>query len=133
MANDAGGQGGTIAVVPVKALTDAKSRLAPILTADERRALTLRMLHGVLAALDLPEIAARLVVSPSPQVLRAAQAAGTATLEQTGHGLNNALVEGREWAAGGGAGAILVVLGDLPLLTAADVAAMLDLAADGVP
>jgi 2-phospho-L-lactate/phosphoenolpyruvate guanylyltransferase len=129
-----------VAAVPVQALAGAKSRLAPALAPDERAALTLRLLGGVLDALAAPDVAARLVVSPDPAVLAAARAAGqgdAAALLQTAvrrdgpdglDGLNAALVAAREWAEGRGADALLVVLGDLPLLSRADVAAILALA-----
>lgn len=120
----------TVAVVPVKALHGAKSRLAVVLGPDERAALTLRTLRTVLDALDAPGIAARLVVSPDPVVLAAAREVGAVTLGQRpdggGDGLNWALDEAR--AAAVGADALLVVLGDLPLLERADTAAILALA-----
>lgn len=127
----------TVAVVPVKALGAAKSRLAAVLTPRERATLTLRTLRTVLDALDLPRIAARLVVSPDPAVLATARDAGAATLVQRvrdpATGLNDALDEARGWAEARDAGALLVVLGDLPLLARGDVAALLALAAPPVP
>ena len=128
-----------VATVPVQALAGAKSRLAAVLAPDERAALTLRLLGGVLNALAAPGITARLVVSPDPAVLVAARAAGASALKQTAgrrdgpnglDGLNAALGEAREWAERRGAEALLVVLGDLPLLSRADVAALLALAGD---
>lgn len=134
------GAGRTVAVVPVKGLGEAKSRLAGALGPDERSALTLHTMRGVLDALDVPGIAARLVVSPDPTVLATARATGARGLLQrspsggNGHGggrddgLNRALDEARRHLVANGAGAMLVVLGDLPLLSAADVGAMLALA-----
>lgn len=134
------GAGRVVAVVPVKGLGAAKSRLAGALGPDERAALTLRTMRGVLDALDVPEIAARLVVSPDPVVLAAARAVGAGGLRQRSgvegngrgggrdDGLNRALDEARRHLTANGAGAMLVVLGDLPLLSPADVRAMLALA-----
>ena len=125
-----------VAAVPVQALAGAKSRLAAVLAPDERAALTLRLLGGVLDALAAPGITARLVVSPDPTVLAAARAGGASALLQPAgqrddlDGLNAALVAAREWAERRGADALLVVLGDLPLLTRADVAAILALAGE---
>ena len=131
-----------VAAVPVQALAGAKSRLAAVLAPDERAALTLRLLGGVLDALAAPGVAARLVVSPDPAVLAAARAAGqgdASTVLQTAgqrdgldrlDSLNAALGQAREWADGRGAEALLVVLGDLPLLTRADVAGILARAGD---
>lgn len=118
----------TIAVVPVQRLAGAKSRLAPALAPDERAALTLRLLRNVLAALNQPGIAARLVVSPDPAVLDAARDAGAHGLRQASSGLNPGLEEGRAWAIAREADALLIALGDLPLLAGAQAAALLALA-----
>jgi len=118
----------TVAIVPIKALTAAKSRLAAALDPAARAALTMRALGNVLAALDTPGIAARVVVTPDEAVLRAAEAAGALGLRQAGEGLNEGLAQGRAWAVAAGAEAILIVLGDLPLLARPDVEALLDLA-----
>lgn len=118
----------TVAVVPVKSLVAAKTRLAAALGPDERAALMLRTLRSILAALDQPRIAARLVVSPDEAVLRAAEAAGAQSLRQASDGLNPGLAEACAWALAQGAEALLIVLGDLPLLGSGHIAALLDLA-----
>ena len=118
----------TIAIVPIKALTATKTRLAAALDPPDRAALTLRVLGGVLAALDTPGIAERLVVTPDAAVLHAAEAAGATGLRQDGAGLNAGLAQGRAWARAAGAGAILIVLGALPFLGRDDVTALLALA-----
>jgi len=87
----------TIAIVPIKALTATKTRLAAALDPPDRAALTLRVLGGVLTALDTPGIAERLVVTPDTAVLRAAQAAGATGLRQAGEGLTKG---GRRGARG---------------------------------
>lgn len=118
----------TMAVVPVKGLAGAKRRLGAVLTPDERAALMLQTFHKVLGALDAPGIAGRLVVSPDERVLRAATLAGATPLAQVGGGLNAALDQARTRAAVDGAEALLIVLGDLPLLGQDDIAGMLALA-----
>lgn len=118
----------TVALVPIKALTAAKGRLAAALDPAARASLTLHALGSVLAALDTPGIAARAVVTPDEAVLRAAGAAGAIGLRQDGGGLNEGLAQGRAWAVAAGAEALLIVLDDLPLLARADVGALLDLA-----
>lgn len=117
----------TVAVVPVKSLTAAKTRLAVALGPEERSALTLRTLRRVLAALDQPGIVARVVVSPDDRVLDAARAIGVVALRQRSHGLNPGLAEARDWALARDAGALLIALGDLPLLSGVQVAAILAL------
>lgn len=114
-----------VAVVPVKTLTEVKTRLAAALSPEERIALMRRTLRRVLAALDLPQIAARVVVSPDEGILRDARAAGAEGLLQDSTGLNLGLAEARDWALARGADALLIALGDLPLLAREQVAALL--------
>lgn len=118
----------TVAVVPVKTLAAAKTRLATALAPDERADLTLQTLKRVLSALDQPSIAARLVVSPDEAVLRATRVAGAHGLRQASDGLNPGLEEARTWALAQGAEALLIVLGDLPLLAPEHIATILSLA-----
>lgn len=118
----------TVAIVPIKELANAKTRLAATLDPPARAALVRRTLRHVLAALDQPAIAACVVVSPDETILRDAAAVGAFGLRQDEGGLNEGLVLAREWAIAHGADAILIVLGDLPLLAAEDVTALLDLA-----
>ncbi len=125
--------GGVVAVVPVRALRGGKTRLAGELTAEAREALTRQMLRSVVgAARDSGSVDAVVVVSPDPAVLAFARSFGpgvvalpqdplpfgAAGLEA---GLNGAVVQGRDWAAGHAAAALLMLFGDLPLLTADDV------------
>jgi 2-phospho-L-lactate guanylyltransferase len=118
----------TVAVVPVKSLAAAKTRLATALAPNERVNLTLQTLKRVLAALDQPGIAARLVISPDEAVLRATRVAGAHGLRQASDGLNPGLEEARTWALAQGAAALLIVLGDLPLLAPEHITAILAIA-----
>jgi 2-phospho-L-lactate guanylyltransferase len=120
----------TVALVPAKAFTEAKSRLAPELPAHRRAALAARLLAHVLDAIlasDAVDVCG--VVSPDPAVLAQARLWGAVPVAQERQGLNPGLEEGRAWAIARGAQALLIVLGDLPLLTPADVAALVTLAA----
>lgn len=122
-----------VAIVPVKELHDSKSRLGASVDAGARADLVLATLRTVLAALAAPPIVARIVVSPDPDALDAARLAGATPLTQAGRGgdtLNGALEQARDYALGRMPDAILVVLGDLPLLGAEDIAGMLALAVD---
>ena len=104
-----------VAVIPVGNLERAKSRLGGNLDAEERRDLVIGMLERTLAAvLATPSIAETLVVSPDEEVVEIAAAAGARGIRQESRGLNQGLDEAREVALNDGAGALLVLPGDLP-------------------
>jgi 2-phospho-L-lactate guanylyltransferase len=114
-----------VALVPVKAFAAAKTRLSPLLPAERRADLAARLLDHVLdAILSSDAVDCCAVVSPDSSALATAAALGAVPLRQESRGLNPGLEEGRGWAVRQGAGALLVVLGDLPLLTPADVAGL---------
>ena len=118
--------GGIVAVVPVRSLTGGKTRLAGALTPEVRAALTRRMLHGVLDAVVAADVCeAVAVVSPDPAILAlaAAKPGAVLPLAQDGAmpGLLPALEVGRTWALERRAAALLVLFGDLPLVTREDV------------
>jgi 2-phospho-L-lactate/phosphoenolpyruvate guanylyltransferase len=116
------------ALIPVKALPHAKSRLTPPLTVDERAVLTLDMLlHVITAAQESGALARITVVSPDSVVLDRAEAWGVAALRQRTTGLNPALDEGRADAIAHGAEAILVLHADLPQLRPAEIVAIIRL------
>lgn len=118
------------AVVPVKELRETKSRLGPVLDPVGRAGLTLHMLRRVAPALRGAGVRRVLVVSPDPAVLEEARLLGAEGLRQEGSGLNPALEEGRRRALAEGAGALLVLPADLPLIEPADVAALLEVAGE---
>jgi 2-phospho-L-lactate/phosphoenolpyruvate guanylyltransferase len=109
----------TWAIVPVKRLSQAKRRLAPVLPAHARRQLVIAMLQDVLAALvQVREIDRVLVVTPDAQVAEIARAAGAAVLsEARSAGLNAAVKTGLAHARGHGATNALVLPADVPLAT----------------
>ncbi len=117
------------AIVPVKPLKRAKSRLACALTADERCALSQALLEHVLAVLAASHgLAGVVVVSRDPQVLDLAAVHGAQAVRERGWGLNRALEQGIAWATKRGADAVLIVPADLPCLRPDDVAGVLRLA-----
>ncbi len=120
------------AVVPVKALGAAKSRLGAVLSAEERAELALWLLDRVVAAVSASGVVAHLaVVSPDAAALDRARAAGAVALRQMTGDLGAAVEQGRRWALDLRATALLVVLGDLPLLRGDDVRQMIGVA--GLP
>jgi 2-phospho-L-lactate guanylyltransferase len=113
------------ALVPVKRLEAAKSRLRPGLEPEVLERLTLAMLEDVLAALcAAPELGAVVVVTEDERVAEAARRAGARALVRTDEGLNASLEAGGALLAREGADALLVVLGDVPGITPADVRAL---------
>jgi 2-phospho-L-lactate guanylyltransferase len=115
------------ALVPVKALSAAKSRLAPHLSRQQRETLVLDMLRHVLRVLLDSRLFERIsVVSPDILVLEWAQAWGAWPLVEEQHDHNSALHAAalREQAAG--VSAILTISADLPLLRVSDIQAMVE-------
>jgi len=118
---------GLWAVVPAKPLGLAKSRLAGVLSGGARRALSARLLGHVLETVIAVVGAPRtIVVSRDITVLALARAQGARPLRERGAGdLNRALRQGAGAAARHGARAVLLVFGDLPLVSAAELRAMI--------
>jgi len=119
---------GIWAVVPVKDTSAAKQRLAPAVPAALRQALMLAMLEDVLAALAAaPGLAGRLLVTTDPAAQRLAARYGFDWLtDGSGDGHTGAVAAAARHLAGNGAGGILTVPGDIPLVTAAEIARLLD-------
>jgi 2-phospho-L-lactate/phosphoenolpyruvate guanylyltransferase len=114
------------AIVPVKTLDAAKSRLGRLLDNDERSRLALWLLGRVVGALTESEaVAAIAVVSPDDAVLSWARHAGLVALRQEAGELNAAVTLGATWAKHVGAGALLVTLGDLPFVAGGEVRALI--------
>lgn len=104
-----------VALIPVRALEGAKSRLGGSLDAEERQDLVRLLLDRTIrAAQGVDEIETVAVVSADPAILGLATAAGAIPVEQSGEGLNEGLEQGVHWALDSGAGAVLVLAGDLP-------------------
>lgn len=107
------------AVVPLKAIPDAKTRMAPALSAPQRRLLLHRTFERVVEALlGAVAVTAVLVVVGDAEGASWAAAHGLTAEPDAGGGLNAALAAADRRL---GAGATLVVPADLPLVTADDV------------
>ncbi len=115
------------ALIPVKSLASAKSRLAPYVSQHQRETLVLDMLHHVLhTLLDSRLLERVLVVSPDPRVLAQAEAWGAQALmeEQQGHNAALHTAALREQAIG--ATALLTISADLPLLRTCDIHTLIE-------
>ena len=119
------------AIVPVKPLRRGKSRLAGMLTEDERTVLNQELLEHTLKILSgLKELDQVLVVSRDPHALTIARNHGAKTVQEDGQPhLNTALARATVMAQVHSIRGILVLPADLPLLTADDVLALIDRAA----
>jgi len=121
------------AIVPVKDLREAKSRLSSALDPEVRAELALRMMVRVLSALRGADVENVCVVSPDEAVLDVASKSGVAPLMQDDSGLNPALEQGRRLAVEAGASELLVLPADLPLLEPSDIRALLEKTGDCPP
>jgi 2-phospho-L-lactate guanylyltransferase len=119
----------TWAIVPAKPFAEAKSRLGPSLSAEERQAVARRLLERTVRVLMETEGLDRVaVVSRDREALLMALALGAEALAEQGNGLNPALTYAAKRAVEAGATRILVLHSDLPMLSRADVTAILDAA-----
>lgn len=136
------------AVVPLKDLSRAKSRLADLLTIDERHDLVLDMLCNTVTTLVsfipdnqhvmadglqgeaesqqvAPSIAVVWVISADPSVLALAGELGAQPVVDTTQDLNAALEWVKGLATAAGASALLVVPADVPLVSPSDLRALI--------
>jgi 2-phospho-L-lactate guanylyltransferase len=112
-------------LIPVKPFGEGKSRLAPQLSRAERAELSRVLLLRLLAAVaDAALFDGCVVVSRDAAVLTMAAESGALPLAEVAHDLNGALEQGRAFAQAEGAGSLLVLPADLPLV---DGAALLDI------
>lgn len=110
-------------VIPVKDTRFSKQRLADMLSAGERQALAHAMLEDVLDAVAaLREVVAVALVTVDPFAMSLARRHGYRIIEEGAHdGHTGAVDGGRRVLAGEGAGGILTMPGDIPLVTAAEI------------
>ena len=92
-----------VAVVPVRTLEGAKSRLGGSLDAEERQDLVRLLLsRTILAAGQVSAIESVVVVSPDPAILALATGDGATPIQQVGEGLNEERVQTDLAPLGGG-------------------------------
>ena len=122
-------------ILPVKSLTETKSRLSAILSPDERAELTLHLLERTLGLLALvPRLGETAVITQDPLVAKMATRLGCRTLaEPPGSGLNGAVTAGVSLAAQNGASHCLILPSDLPFLQADELAELVSLVETAVP
>jgi 2-phospho-L-lactate guanylyltransferase len=116
------------ALIPVKALSEVKSRMASHLTPRQRENLVLDMLHHVLSVLHESNVLEHIsVVSPDERVLAHAHEWGACALREKVHGHNEALNAAAQQEQGTHTIALLTIAADLPLLRPEDIRSMVEL------
>jgi 2-phospho-L-lactate guanylyltransferase len=110
------------AIIPVKSLAIAKSRLAPSLSQHQRERLVMDMLHHVLCVLLDSELFKQVsVVSSDEQVLEQAYIWGARAITEEQHGHNQALLAAALREKSEGVTTLLTISADLPLLTTQEI------------
>jgi 2-phospho-L-lactate/phosphoenolpyruvate guanylyltransferase len=110
-------------IVPHRGLEAAKTRLAPVLDPAEREDLARRLLARVLGVAH-EACGDVVVISPSAALRPVVEEQGARLAVQRGMGLNAGLEQARAEAIAEGADALVVLHGDLPNLSPADIRAM---------
>ena len=113
-----------IAIIPMKRLSDGKSRLARSLTPEQRAELTLGMLRRVLLALAAASIDMIWVVGGDQRVRNVARNHDAVWWEDMGRNLNDTLGKAMDLVFSRNKAA-LYVAGDLPFIKPSDVHSML--------
>jgi 2-phospho-L-lactate guanylyltransferase len=110
-------------LIPVKPFRLGKSRLAGVLTDEERVRLNQALLVHTLKALsDVPDIKCFWVVSRDPNVLALARRYQARTILESGNAqLNSALHQATASAQLSSSDGVLILPADLPLLTSQDI------------
>jgi 2-phospho-L-lactate/phosphoenolpyruvate guanylyltransferase len=114
-------------IVPVKTLRRGKSRLAGVLTEDERKLLIQSLLSQTIKTLTtIPEVSQTLVVSSDMAALAQARELGAKTVQEEGTpelnmALRRATVVAKVYATDG----VLILPADLPLLSRQDIRTIL--------
>jgi 2-phospho-L-lactate guanylyltransferase len=116
----------TAAILPVKSFGAAKQRLGSLLGAGSRQALAQAMFQDVLASLRKVEaIELVVVVASEPSVEFAAEEQVVLLEDEARDGQSPAAAAGIRWAVASGFERVLLVPGDTPLLSSAEVEALL--------
>lgn len=113
------------AVVPMKGLAEGKSRLSGYINDAERHALSLALLEHVLTVARAAAVLDSIHVLGGDSLIQHVAAAAQAQwADDHGRDLNTALAAAARQAFAAGAGAALIMHGDLAFLTPADVRAL---------
>jgi 2-phospho-L-lactate guanylyltransferase len=111
------------AIVPVKPFNRAKSRLAQVLSPEQREALAEKMFrHSLEVLTSVRQIAGVLVISRDTKVLAIARDHHVHTVQESGTPeLNAALLRASQVVRTQGANGVLVLPADVPMIAAEDI------------
>ncbi len=117
------------AIVPLKDFVNAKQRLSGVLTAHQRRLLFQAMVEDVLTVLSQTAgVSDILIVSDDPVAAMLAQKYGAQVMAEDGinsRGLNGAVGCAARMLEQQGVSDVMIIHGDLPLLTTAEIEILL--------
>jgi len=121
------GPGEVWAIIPVKETTGAKQRLAPALSAPLRQQLALAMLEDVLEAVaGVACLGGAILITVDPDAEILARRYGMQTIADGAHdGHTGAVNAGARHLIAQGHKTMLTLPGDLPLITAAEIAELI--------
>ncbi|MGE5215775.1 MAG: 2-phospho-L-lactate guanylyltransferase [Chloroflexota bacterium] len=116
-----------VALIPVKGFRNAKQRLSPLLSCAARELLAEAMFHDILAQVRMARgIAATFVVTGDDKVASIALTAGAEVIrERAENGETGAVDFARLELKRAGCEAVLIIPGDMPLVRADDIEAVL--------
>ncbi|MFN8374598.1 MAG: 2-phospho-L-lactate guanylyltransferase [Anaerolineae bacterium] len=114
-------------IIPVKPLKLAKSRLAAVISPDQRQEFAQTLLRHTLEVVqNVPTVTGTLVISRDTKALSIARDYKAYTVMESGTPeLNAALMRATQVVAGWHAEAVLILPSDLPLLASEDVSSMI--------
>ncbi len=121
----------TYILIPAKPFAQAKTRLSPVLSAEQRAALSRFLLRRTIAVARA--VGPVVVVSRDAAVRRAAKEAGAWAIVEGQGGLNAAIRQGIAWVVARGAETALILPTDLPHLTLSSLQTMVALSGTQKP
>jgi len=120
------------AIIPVKALARAKSRLSSVLTPEQRQQFAEAMFRHVLQTVrSVPQVTGTLVISRDTKALAIAREQGVNTVQESGAPeLNAALMRATQIVARWKTSAVLILPADVPLISREDVTSIVQMGPD---
>jgi 2-phospho-L-lactate guanylyltransferase len=119
------------AVIPVRGLTESKTRFSGTLQGDKRRIFVEALLEDVLSSVIRSRVYETIIVISSDENVRTrVKSKGVSFVKQTSVGLNRAIEQTNRLALQGHARTVTNILGDIPLVDPKDFKEMSSLGTD---